>query len=99
MSRYRPDRRQKAAGFPVAAACQATEVSASAFSAWTAKRVPGQPAAEQAKAELLAEIHAIFAWIAWYNHFRLHSTNDHLPPTEWEQQHTTTSPLPSTTAA
>jgi hypothetical protein len=34
-------------------------VSASAYSAWTAKREPGQPTAEQAKAELLAEIHAI----------------------------------------
>ena len=42
---------------------------------------------------------AIFAWIAWYNRFRLHSTNDYLPPIEWEQQHTTISPLPSTTAA
>jgi putative transposase len=42
---------------------------------------------------------AIFAWIAWYNRFRLHSANDYLPPIEWEQQHVTISPLPSTTAA
>ena len=42
---------------------------------------------------------AIFAWIAWYNRSRLHSTNGYLPPLEWEQQHATISPLPSTTAA
>jgi putative transposase len=42
---------------------------------------------------------SIFAWIAWYNRRRLHSTNDYLPPTEWEQQHRTLNPLPSTIAA
>jgi transposase InsO family protein len=42
---------------------------------------------------------AIFCWIAWYNQFRLHSTNGYLSPIEWEQQHATISPLPSTTAA
>jgi len=42
---------------------------------------------------------AIFAWIAWYNRFRLHSTRGYLPPIEWEHQHTAISPLPSTTAA
>jgi putative transposase len=41
---------------------------------------------------------AIFAWIAWYNRFRLHSTNGYLSPIQWEQQHTI-SPLPSTMAA
>ena len=42
---------------------------------------------------------AVFAWIAWYNRFRLHSTNGYLPPIEWEQHHATISPLLSTTAA
>ncbi len=42
---------------------------------------------------------AIFAWIAWYNRFRLHSANNYLPPIEWEHQHTTISPLPPTMAA
>ena len=42
---------------------------------------------------------AIFAWIAWYNRFRLHSANGYLSPIEWEHQHTTSSPLPSTMAA
>jgi putative transposase len=42
---------------------------------------------------------AIFAWIAWYNRFRLHSTRGYLPPIEWEHQHAAISPLPSTTAA
>jgi putative transposase len=40
---------------------------------------------------------AIFRWIAWYNRFRLHSTNGYLSPIEWE--HVTISPLPSTTVA
>jgi putative transposase len=42
---------------------------------------------------------AMFAWIAWYNRFRLHSANDYLPPIEWEQQYAITSPPPSTMAA
>jgi transposase InsO family protein len=59
VSRYRCVDAQKAAGFPVIAACTAAGVSASAFYAWTAKRVPGQPAAEQAEAELVAKIRTI----------------------------------------
>jgi putative transposase len=50
----------------------------------------------QTRAEARA---AIFAWIAWYNRFRLHSTRGYLPPIEWEQHHATIHPLPSTTAA
>jgi putative transposase len=42
---------------------------------------------------------AIFAWIAWYNRFRLHSTNGYLSPVEWEHQHATINPPPSTMAA
>ena len=42
---------------------------------------------------------AIFAWIAWYNRFRLHSTNGYLSPIEWEHQHAFMSPLPPTAAA
>jgi putative transposase len=42
---------------------------------------------------------AIFAWIAWYNRFRLHSTNGYLSPVEWEHQHATIGPLPLTAAA
>jgi putative transposase len=42
---------------------------------------------------------AILGWIAWYNRVRLHSANGNLPPIEWEQQHATINPLPSTTAA
>jgi len=30
---------------------------------------------------------AIFRWINWYNTTRLHSSLDHVPPIEWEQQH------------
>jgi transposase InsO family protein len=42
---------------------------------------------------------SIFAWIAWYNRRRLHSTNDYLPPVEWEQRLATLSPVSSTMAA
>ena len=42
---------------------------------------------------------SIFRWIAWYNQRRLHSTNDYLPPVEWEQQHRHDHPLPSPLAA
>ena len=42
---------------------------------------------------------SIFAWIAWYNRRRLHSTTGYLPPVEWEHRHATLNSLPSTTAA
>jgi putative transposase len=42
---------------------------------------------------------SIFRWIAWYNVRRLHSTNNYLPPLEWEQRHRHDHPLPSTLAA
>jgi putative transposase len=37
---------------------------------------------------------SIFRWIAWYNRFRLHSTNDYLSPLEWEHQHLAANSLP-----
>jgi len=30
---------------------------------------------------------SIFRWIAYYNHRRLHSTNNYLSPVEWETRH------------
>jgi putative transposase len=42
---------------------------------------------------------SIFRWIAWYNQRRLHSTNNDLPPLDWELQHRHDRPLPSTLAA
>jgi putative transposase len=61
VSRYRCVDAQKAAGFPVVAACQAAGVSASAFYAWAAKGEQGQRAVEQAQAELVAKIRTIHA--------------------------------------
>jgi putative transposase len=61
VSRYRCVDAQKAAGFPVVAACQAAGVSASAFYAWAAKGEQGQRAAEHAEAALVAKIRTIHA--------------------------------------
>jgi putative transposase len=57
VSRYRCVDAQKAAGFPVTAACQAAGVSTSAFYAWAARRTPA--AADQAEAALVAEIRTV----------------------------------------
>jgi putative transposase len=59
--RYRCVDAQKAAGFPVAAACRAAGVSASAFYAWAARRTQAPSPAKQAEAALVAEIHSIHA--------------------------------------
>jgi putative transposase len=59
VSRYRCVDAQKAAGFPVAAACQAVGVSASAFYAWTARCRLGPSAADRREAGLVAEIRTI----------------------------------------
>jgi putative transposase len=56
VSRYRCVDAQMAAGFPVAAACQAVGVSRSAFYAWAAQRQQEPSTAEQAQAALVAEI-------------------------------------------
>ena len=61
MSRYRCVDAQKAAGFPVVAACQAAGVSASAFYAWITRREQEPQAAEHAQAELVAKIRTIHA--------------------------------------
>ncbi|WP_425567707.1 integrase core domain-containing protein [Salinactinospora qingdaonensis] len=31
--------------------------------------------------------HALVTWVGWYNHQRLHSVLDYLPPIEYEQHH------------
>ena len=59
MSRYRCVDAQKAAGFPVAAACQAAGVSASAFYTWAARPELGPSAADRRAAALVAEIRTI----------------------------------------
>jgi transposase InsO family protein len=61
VSRYRCVDAQKAAGFPVIAACQAAGVSASAFYAWITRREQEPQAAEHAQAELVAKIRTIHA--------------------------------------
>jgi putative transposase len=59
VSRYRCVDAQKAAGFPVAAACTAAGVSTSAFYAWAARRQQGPSPADHQQAELVAEIRTI----------------------------------------
>jgi putative transposase len=59
VSRYRCVDTQKAAGFPVAAACDAAGVSTSAYYAWRHTTIQGPPPAAVEEAELLAEIRTI----------------------------------------
>ena len=59
MSRYRCVDAQKAAGFPVVAACQAAGVSASAFYAWSASNRQEPSPADHKEVELVAEIRTI----------------------------------------
>jgi putative transposase len=59
VSRYRCVDAQKAAGFPVVAACQAAGVSASAFYAWSASNRQEPSPADHKEAELVAEIRTI----------------------------------------
>jgi putative transposase len=61
VSRYRCVDAQKAAGFPVAAACGAAGVSTTTYYAWVARRAQGPSRAEQQQADLVAEIRAIHA--------------------------------------
>ena len=61
MSRFRCVDDQKAAGFPVTAACEAAGVSTSGFYDWQARETAGPTAREVAEAELvelMREIHA-----------------------------------------
>jgi putative transposase len=62
VTRYRCVDAQKAAGFPVAAACDAAGVSTSAYYAWVgAAHRPGEGERHREEARLLAEIRGIHA--------------------------------------
>ena len=61
MSRYRCVDAQKAAGFPVAAACQAAEVSRAAYYAWVARAAKGASERQRKEVKLAAEIRRIHA--------------------------------------
>jgi putative transposase len=61
VSRYRCVDAQKAAGFPVAAACQAAGVTRSAYYAWTTKRRQGPAERQREQARLVGEIRRIHA--------------------------------------
>jgi hypothetical protein len=64
--RYRCVDAQKAAGFPVLAACQAAGVTRSAYYAWTTSAAQGSAPRHQEEVGLVGEIHRI--------HARSHST-------------------------
>jgi putative transposase len=59
--RYRCVDAQKAAGFPVTAACQAAGVTRSAYYAWTATTAQGPAARQREEARLVDEIRGIHA--------------------------------------
>jgi len=59
VSRYRCVDTQKAAGFPVNAACEFAGVSTTAYYDWAARRDQGPSAREQRDSEVLTEIRAI----------------------------------------
>jgi hypothetical protein len=61
VSRYRCVDAQKAAGFPVAAACAAAGVSTSAYYAWAASRDQRPSHAELEETQVLAEIRTVHA--------------------------------------
>lgn len=61
MSRYRCVDAQKAAGFPVVAACDAAQVRRSTYYAWTASAAQGPPDRHREQARLVGEIHRIHA--------------------------------------
>jgi putative transposase len=61
VSRCRCVDAQKAAGFPVAAACQAAGVTRSAYYAWTATAAQGPSLAAREEARLVAEIRRVHA--------------------------------------
>ena len=61
MSRYRCVDAQKAAGFPIAAACQAAGVTRSAWYAWSTSAARGPSEHDQEQAKLVREIRRIHA--------------------------------------
>ena len=61
MTRYHHVDAMKAEGFPVRAACEASEISSSSYYDWKAHEARGPSSAEQAEHELLAEIREIHA--------------------------------------
>ena len=66
MSRYRCVDAQKAAGFPVVAACQAAGVRRSAYYAWTASAAQGPSQHERDEAALVAEIRPHPRPLGWH---------------------------------
>ncbi len=60
MTRYECVDDQKAAGFPVTAACEAAEVSSSGYYDWCARRQAGPTDRQVAEAELVALMREIF---------------------------------------